>query len=543
MSGPQRRILLGLQILVLLSAVIATDDSSSGNGKWHHPMHILNPNENLGPQIIGGSVAAAGVFPWHALLQIIKIGTNSGYLCGASLIAAKYAMSACHCIKSPSEYTHDVVLGIVNRITPTAGYVKKTVATPVCHESYVAATTKNDIALLPFDSPVTTTSNIQFINLPQPSLASTDLVGTNANVSGFGRISDSNNTLSTTLQYATLTVTSDESCSAEYGATYSADVMLCAKAPAGDQADCQGDSGGSLVYNNGTAWVQIGIVSWGGQFCQNTSSVYARVTTFVDWVTSKMSALDGGGANTTTTKAPPTTTAKATTTAKTKATTTAKTKPTTTKKTTTTKAPTTTKPQCASKDFKNLQTKCCSPPAKDLLPKSYNKTIENTCKKIGGDNSAFNLFVLNKVQNNKKNNTVNITDVAGLAKQLSKSACYISCYLNQSGIVDSSTGDIDVDALTTLLTANQDPTGPWVENISGAVSYCTSLVTVLPLPDLPSGKVKCNPRGGVVVQCVLATLIELCPSRVMSKSCNSDYALFDQCISFVMDALFNSPGV
>ncbi|XP_065350942.1 integumentary mucin C.1-like [Cloeon dipterum] len=201
-------------------------------------------------------------------------------------------------------------------------------------------------------------------------------------------------------------------------------------------------------------------------------------------------ALDGGVANAaatktkrvtttttkkpTTTKPPTTTTPKKTTTTKPPTTTTTKTttgKTTTTKPTipgqTTTTKPTTTIPttqtpkilQCTSVDFMSLQNKCCSPPANNLLATSYNKTIETTCQNFGVDNSVFNVFVLNKLQNILKNNTVNRTDLFNLAAQLGQSACYIECYLNQSGAIDSN-GTISVDALTALLIANQDPNGP-----------------------------------------------------------------------------------
>ncbi|XP_065350978.1 mucin-2-like isoform X1 [Cloeon dipterum] len=628
MGGLQRSILFGLQILILLNAVAATDDTSSANGKWHRPMHIKNPNGDVSPQIIGGSQADAGMFPWHAWLDITQIGTTGGYLCGASLIAAKYAMSACHCILPTSLYKHDIVLGTVNRNTPTAGSIRITIAAPICHDSFNYNTGENDVSLLPFDSPVTPTSNIQWINLPQPSLSSTNLVGTSANVSGFGRISDSNGTTSKTLKYATLSVTSDASCTAEYGDWFFSDVMLCAKAPAADQADCNGDSGGALVYNNGSAWVQIGIVSWGGSFCQNTSSVYARLSGLVSWVTNKMSELDGGIANTTTTvavvtttttapttttKPPTTTTQKPTTTTKTTArtttttrttsptrtrtsttpkpttttktttrttttprTTTTKTKTTTrtTTKTTTTKKPTTTKPpttttpkkttttkppitttgkttttkptpppkilQCASLDFMNLQNKCCSPPANNLLASSYNKTIETACQNFGVNNSVFNVFVLVKLQNILINNNVNLNEILNLAAQLGQSACYIECYLNQSGAIDS-TGAINVDALTALLIANQDPNGFWDDIISMAVGQCTNVMSELPLQYVPAGLLNCNPTGGLIAQCVLALIVDQCPSRVTSAPCSTNYALYDECKQLITSAFPNTP--
>ncbi|CAB3382329.1 Hypothetical predicted protein [Cloeon dipterum] len=239
----------------------------------------------------------------------------------------------------------------------------------------------------------------------------------------------------------------------------------------------------------------------------------------------------------TTTKPPTTTTPKKTTTTKPPITTTGKT--TTTKPTTTKPTPPSKLLQCASVDFMSLQNKCCSPPANNLLANSYNKTIETACQNFGVDNSVFNFFVLVKLQNIiLKNNTVNLNDILNLAGQLGQSACYIECYLNQSGAIDS-TGAINVDALTALLVANQDPAGPWDEIITMAVSQCTSVMSKLPLQFVPPGLLSCNPTGGLIAQCVLAIIVDQCPSRVTSAPCSTNYALYDECKQLITSVFSN----
>jgi len=46
----------------------------------------------LAKQIVGGSEAALGQFPWQAWLDIDKT-----YLCGGSLIVENWILTACHC--------------------------------------------------------------------------------------------------------------------------------------------------------------------------------------------------------------------------------------------------------------------------------------------------------------------------------------------------------------------------------------------------------------------------------------------------------------
>lgn len=52
------------------------------------------------PFIVGGERADIAEFPWSlALLDLLR-GGQSGYICGASNIGARWAMSAAHCLHS-----------------------------------------------------------------------------------------------------------------------------------------------------------------------------------------------------------------------------------------------------------------------------------------------------------------------------------------------------------------------------------------------------------------------------------------------------------
>ena len=52
----------------------------------------------------------------------------------------------------------------------------------------------------------------------------------------------------------------------------------------------QGDSGGPFVCNEGGRWVLRGAVSWGHQNCRTDYfTVFARVSTFVNWINQKTS--------------------------------------------------------------------------------------------------------------------------------------------------------------------------------------------------------------------------------------------------------------
>ena len=52
----------------------------------------------------------------------------------------------------------------------------------------------------------------------------------------------------------------------------------------------QGDSGGPFVCNEGGKYVLTGVVSWGQGMCNtNHYTVFARVSSFIQWINTKMS--------------------------------------------------------------------------------------------------------------------------------------------------------------------------------------------------------------------------------------------------------------
>lgn len=58
--------------------------------------------------------------------------------------------------------------------------------------------------------------------------------------------------------------------------------MLCA---IGDgKGGCQGDSGGPLSCLEGGHWILRGVVSWGHQCSPDYHTVFARVSSFVEWI-------------------------------------------------------------------------------------------------------------------------------------------------------------------------------------------------------------------------------------------------------------------
>uniref|UniRef100_A0A3P9P690 Peptidase S1 domain-containing protein n=1 Tax=Poecilia reticulata TaxID=8081 RepID=A0A3P9P690_POERE len=108
-----------------------------------------------------------------------------------------------------------------------------------------------------------------------------------------------------TLQEAEIPVVSNSQCSTSYDSITSN--MICAGLTEGGRDTCQvssgqsvvsghwgggvGDSGGPMVSNDGTRWVQSGIVSFGFECARpGYPGVYARVSRYQDWISKQLGA-------------------------------------------------------------------------------------------------------------------------------------------------------------------------------------------------------------------------------------------------------------
>lgn len=102
-----------------------------------------------------------------------------------------------------------------------------------------------------------------------------------------------------TLQQAELPVVEHNTCSNRNGnlAPVDENTMICGGSGIASQAGgCQGDSGGPFVCEENGKWVLRGAVSWGSRMCSTDYyTVFARVSSFRNWIEQKISGGGGGG--------------------------------------------------------------------------------------------------------------------------------------------------------------------------------------------------------------------------------------------------------
>uniref|UniRef100_A0A8C2K258 Peptidase S1 domain-containing protein n=1 Tax=Cyprinus carpio TaxID=7962 RepID=A0A8C2K258_CYPCA len=245
-----------------------------------HAVHVgcgTRPRKRA--KIVGGTDAQAGSWPWQVSLQMERYG----HVCGASLVASRWLVSAAHCIYNVTK----------NKCCSATRQIRRI----VLHSQYDQFTSDYDIALLELSAPVFFNELVQPVCVPAPSHAFT---------SGTIRLNKSNllqtpfhvitcivsiqkplisGELATLLQEATVNIISHNTCNKMYDDAVTPR-MLCAGNIQGGVDACQGDSGGPLVcLERGRRWFLAGIVSWGeGCARQNRPGVYTRVIKFTDWI-------------------------------------------------------------------------------------------------------------------------------------------------------------------------------------------------------------------------------------------------------------------
>jgi len=246
-----------------------------------------------GSFVLGGTEADVGEFPWQLSQDRQGLLGAWSHSCGASLLSARTALSAAHCVDGASVSILRVVGGVHNRgdqsnaqVSNLQGYTK--------HEQYNqgSETFNNDIAILSLFAAITEADNVAYARLPENNANQRD--GETCVISGWGRTSSSN-ALPNTLQKAPVTVLSEEVCNLRMSSVSGARVgpgQICVSdEPAQTAGSCNGDSGGPLncyENNGGGQAVVAGVTSWGiqgGGACLPTyPSVYTRTSNFLAWI-------------------------------------------------------------------------------------------------------------------------------------------------------------------------------------------------------------------------------------------------------------------
>lgn len=237
---------------------------------------IITPVE----RIVGGKEVKENSWPWQ-----IQLRYNGNFLCGGSVIAEDWVLTAAHCVDGRSTSAYSVRAGRHTRYGVDPYEQSSDVKKIYEHEQYTSSSMDNDVALMHVSTPFKFNKYVSPVCLTD----SDPKGGRDAWVTGWGNVKDS--CCDGYLKQALLPIIDRATCGkvSNWGSTITAD-MVCAGWDDGSQSACNGDSGGPLsVYDEDSErFVQVGVVSWGHVTCKKKPNVYAGVHYFKPWILEKI---------------------------------------------------------------------------------------------------------------------------------------------------------------------------------------------------------------------------------------------------------------
>ncbi|KAL7848373.1 hypothetical protein AOLI_G00230910 [Acnodon oligacanthus] len=234
-------------------------------------------------RIVGGQqVTSKTRWPWQ-----VSLHGSGRHLCGGSIIASSWIVSAAHCFQTLSQPAQWTVY---------AGYLTQTemqfvsgssVSRIISHPGFDPKTNNNDIALMKLAAPLRLSSSIGPVCLPNAGVSFS--APQDCFITGWGATS-SPGSPSTALREARVSLIDRSICNSRqvYNGQIT-DTMICAGKLDGGVDSCQGDSGGPLVTQDSSLWWLVGDTSWGeGCALRNKPGVYGNVTVFLEWIYEQM---------------------------------------------------------------------------------------------------------------------------------------------------------------------------------------------------------------------------------------------------------------
>lgn len=245
------------------------------------------------PRIIGGNDAADGEYPFMAaLLDASEPDDYQAQMCGGTIIASRWVLTAAHCVNGLFPYQLRVLAGHTTLQQLPGQGSRTSIAAIRVHPAFDENSLANDVALLYLDTPVAVATNFSLADAASPVLADNAAVvatgwGMTAQRGANGATADA---FTPVLQEVTLSFLTRSTCNdaSHYRGELESNVVCAGYTSAPPRDTCLGDSGGPLLAaDGGGAWRQVGITSFGESLSCATAGapgVYTDVAAFAGFI-------------------------------------------------------------------------------------------------------------------------------------------------------------------------------------------------------------------------------------------------------------------
>ncbi|XP_017118593.1 chymotrypsin-1 [Drosophila elegans] len=264
--------------LVLISVLVILSQCSAKNIKIHRRPQLNHHLGHVKPEtrVVGGIDSPTGFAPY----QVSIMNTFGEHVCGGSIIAPEWILTAAHCMEWPTQYLK-VVTGTSDYTKPGAEYL---VDGAKIHCGHDKPAYHNDIALIHTAKPIVYDSLTQPIRLA--TKGSLPKKGDKLTLTGWGSTKTWGR-YATQLQKIELNYIEHDNCATRVrNANWLSEGHICTYTQEGE-GSCHGDSGGPLVDANQTL---VGVVNWGEACAIGYPDVFGSVAYYRDWIEQMMTA-------------------------------------------------------------------------------------------------------------------------------------------------------------------------------------------------------------------------------------------------------------